>query len=75
MKLEWQDMRTDERGYRSTCNRYSVCAITIDGIEHWETWKLAPGGPWFRPLKSGLADETEARAAAQEDIDTCLVRV
>lgn len=71
MALEWQDKRTDEPGYRSTCNRYMVAQ---DDNALWQAWKLAPFGSWFRPLKSGLLTEQEARTAAQEDADTCLVR-
>lgn len=67
MTLEWQSPRTDERGYRSQCNRYSVCSITQDGIETWQAWKLAPGGPWFAPLALGLETEDDARAAAESD--------
>jgi hypothetical protein len=65
--LEWQDKRTDERGYLSTCNRYMVCPAP-DGPETWQTWKLVPMGSWFAPLATGLPDEAAARAAAQADL-------
>lgn len=71
MALEWQSKRTDEPGYRSSCNRYMVA---LDDSARWQAWKLAPAGSWFRPLKSGLLTEAEARAAAQQDADTCPVR-
>lgn len=67
--LEWQDKRTDEPGPRSSCNRYMVM---LDG-ERWQTWKMAPGGCWFRPLANGLPTEDAARAAAQADAETALV--
>lgn len=67
MPLEWQDKRTDEREIRSTCNRYLVTSIGHGAEERWQTWKLAPMGPWFAPLKSGLLTEDEARAAAESD--------
>jgi len=67
MTLQWDDKRTDERGYRSTCRRYSVCSITTDGVETWEAWKMVPGGAWFAPLVNGLATEDAARAAAEAD--------
>lgn len=70
MAIEWQDKHTDERGYRSRCNRYSVCSITQDGLETWEAWKLAPGGPWFAILASKLPSEGAARAAAEADAQT-----
>lgn len=65
--LEWQDKRTDERGYRSTCNRYMVCE---DDARRWQAWKLVPMGSWFAPLMTGLLTETEARAAAQKDSES-----
>lgn len=74
MPLEWQNKRTDERSYRSACNRYSVGSIGEGEGERWQVWKLVPMGSWFAPLKSGLLSEGEARAAAQHDADTCLVR-
>ena len=67
MTLEWQDKRTDERGYKSTCNRYSVCSITNNGVETWEAWKMVPGGAWFAPLATNLPNESEARKAAEAD--------
>ncbi len=70
MKLEWQNKRTDERGYKSTCNRYSVCSIGDGAGERWEVWKLAPMGSWFAPLHVGLLTEQEARAAAEADAQT-----
>lgn len=73
MQLEWQNKRTDERGYRSTCNRYSVSSINVDGTERWEAWKLVPGGNWFAPLAMNLPDENAARAAAQTDFDARLI--
>lgn len=72
MPLEWQNPRTDERGYRSQCNRYSVCSITQDGRETWQAWKLAPGGPWFAPLALNLTTESEARLAAELDAERCV---
>lgn len=64
MPLEWQDKRTDQRGYLSTCNRYSLCP---DVDEHWQVWKIAPGGAWFAPLATGLPTEALARELAQAD--------
>lgn len=61
MSLEWNDKRTEDRGYRSKCGKYSVCSITIDGHERWEAWKMVPGGAWFRPIAINLASETAAR--------------
>lgn len=69
MTLEWQDKRTDEPGYRSVCNRYMVCCEE----NRWQTWKMAPGGVWFRPLASGLVTEEAARWVAQADAETALV--
>lgn len=73
MPLEWQDKRTDERGYRSACNRYSISGITIDGEEFWQAWKLVPGGAWFAPLSRPDRSEEAARAAAEADAETALV--
>jgi len=72
VKLEWRDKRTDERGYRSVCNRYSVCSVTLDGEEFWQAWKLVPGGAWFAPL-SLTNSEAGARAAAELDAETAVV--
>jgi hypothetical protein len=69
MKLEWQDKRTDERGYYSTCKRYSVCSVGSGEDERWQAWKLAPGGAWFAPLETNLLSEQAARASAQADAD------
>lgn len=69
MKLEWQDKRTDEPGYTSTCNRYMVA---LGDDQRWQTWKVAPGGCWFRPLANGLPTEDAARAAADADAETAL---
>jgi len=65
--LEWQPMPEGARGYLSSCRKYSVCSVTIQGQELWEAWKLAPGGPWFAPLQLGLANEEDAKRAAEED--------
>lgn len=70
MRLEWQDKRTDEPGARSSCNRYMVL---LDDNQHWQTWKMAPGGCWFWPLKSGMLTEDEARAIAEADVETAFV--
>lgn len=70
MPLEWQNKRTDEPGYRSACNRYMV-AVGDDA--RWQTWKIAPFGCWFRPLKSDSLTEDEARAAAEIDAETAVV--
>lgn len=67
MNLEWQDKRTDENGYRSTCNRYMVCE---DPAQHFQTWKLVPGGSWFAPLATGLPTEALARELAERDAET-----
>lgn len=72
MTLEWQDKRTDERGYRSTCNRYSISSVTLDGEEFWQAWKLVPGGAWFAPLKLAKT-EAEAVAAAESDVETAII--
>jgi hypothetical protein len=46
-----------------------VCSIGPVGTpqERWEAWKLAPGGPWFAPLKLNLTDEATARALCEQD--------
>lgn len=67
MTLEWQDKRTDDRGYQSRCNRYRVDSIDKDGREVWQVWKLVPGGNWFAPLTRPDLDEASARAAAEAD--------
>jgi hypothetical protein len=59
--LEWHDKRTDERGYRSKCGRYSVSSIGDGPSESWEAWKLAPGGPWFAQIAVGLRTEQAAQ--------------
>lgn len=63
MTLEWQAPRTDEPGYKSSCNRYMVC----QSEDIWQTWKLAPGGAWFALLGNNLSDEFDARAIADAD--------
>ena len=68
--LEWQNPRTDERGYRSTCNRYSISSTGDGAEERWQTWKLVPMGAWFAPLATGLMTELEARKCAQLDLDS-----
>jgi len=68
VQLEWQNKRTDERGYRSACNRYLVCQAA-EG-ESWQTWKLVPMGSWFAPLATNLPDEQAARTAAQMDVES-----
>lgn len=67
MTLQWQGKRIDERGYKSVCNRYSVCSIVYNDVETWEAWKMVPGGAWFAPLAIGLRSEDEARKAAEAD--------
>jgi hypothetical protein len=69
MTLEWTRIHPDARGSRTKCGGYSVCSIGTGSDEQWEAWKLAPGGPWFAPLKLGLPDEAAARAIAQADAD------
>ncbi len=70
MPLEWQNKRTDERGYRSVCNRYSVNSIGEGKHERWEAWRMVPGGAWFAPIVVGLMSEAEARAAAESDAES-----
>lgn len=64
--LEWQPIAPDARGYRSKCGHYAVCSIG-EGYATWEAWKLAPGGPWFAPLKMGLPSQDAAREICEQD--------
>jgi hypothetical protein len=63
MTLEWE-FHPAGNGQRSVCGGYWI-GIGLGG--EWQTWKLAPGGPWFAPLASGLESEGAAKSAAEED--------
>jgi len=63
MSLEWRQHETDATCWVTKCGRYSVS--TRQGV--WDAWKLAPGGPWFAPLRQNLADEASAKAVAEAD--------
>jgi hypothetical protein len=65
--LDWLPLAMGSRGYRSACGKYAVCSIGPEGGETWETWKLAPVGPWFSQLALGLPDEATARTRAEAD--------
>jgi hypothetical protein len=67
MSLEWAKNHPDALGYHSTCKRYSVCVTRDANGEHWEAWKLVPGGVWFAPLAINLPSEEAAKARAQQD--------
>lgn len=69
MSLEWVRLHPLSIGSRSKCGAYSVCPLYGKGDEpeSWEAWKLAPGGPWFAPLKLGLPSEGAAREICEED--------
>lgn len=70
MTLEWHDKRTDERGYCSRCGRYSVSSKGEGANERWETWRMVPGGAWFAPIAVSLMSESEARLAAELDVES-----
>jgi hypothetical protein len=71
MTLEWEIVSPSAA--RTKCRRYTVGSSVVDDRELWETWKMAPGGPWFAILAKDLADENAARAAAERDAETALV--
>lgn len=62
MTLEWQPLDR-ENCMVTKCGRYAVS--THDG--QWQTWRLAPGGPWFAPLGLKLPDEATAKGLAEVD--------
>jgi hypothetical protein len=63
--LEWESV--SPTAARTKCRRYTVGA---DDSGLWQTWKLAPGGPWFAILAKNLPDEAAARAVAQSDTES-----
>lgn len=69
--LEWESVSATAA--RTKCRRYTVGSSLVDGREVWETWKMAPGGPWFAILAKNLTDERAARAAAEADAETAVV--
>lgn len=69
--LEWESVSATAACTK--CRRYTVGSSVVDGRELWETWKMAPGGPWFAILAKDLANESAARAAAEADAESALV--
>jgi len=72
-KLEWDRIRsTTQTGVRTKCGCYSCCRVTVGNQIHYELWKLAPGGGWFKRIdegRPGLGSFLQAQVLAQQDAD------